>query len=967
MNVPLRALLLTDVVDSTRLSHALGDEAMARLWTEHDRAARDLLRDWHGHEIEKTDGLLALFETVADAVGFAAGYHRALSALGVPLNARVGIHAGAMTLRETSADDAALGAKRVEVDGLVKPITARVMATALGGQTLLTGDARAALGATALRVSSHGHWRLKGVPEPIELFEIGEPGAPFTPPPDAEKSWRVVRQRDLWLPVREVRHSLPAERDSFVGRSEPLQILARKLEEGARLVSVLGMGGTGKTRFVARFAWSWLGEYPGGVWFCDLSQARTVDGIHVAVSQGLDVPLGKTDPVVQLGRAIAGRGRCLVVLDNFEQVARHAEETLGHWLDRAPLAQFIVTTREVLGIVGEETLALVPLPGADAAALFLRRAESARQGYAPGPDDLAAIHQLVKVLDGLPLAIELAAARVRVLSPRALLERMHERFSVLWSRAGRQDRQATLRAAFDWSWELLSDPEKSALAQLAVFQGGFTLESAEAVLDLSAHEHAPDVIDALNWLIDKSFVRPLGDDRFDLLESVREYAMEHLQTAGRFAGSGPDAQRAALQRHGRFFAALGPLRAAQAGGIELDNLVAACRRAVQRGDPGVAAPCLHGAWGPLRMRGPFRLGVTLAATVRTMSGLQGADRAQVDLVEGLALHLCGSAVEAQQRLEIAIDSAQAVGRPDLQARALQALAMLQAGAGQLDDAGGSYRRALEAVRRTGDRSQECAVLNGIASFSESLGDIREAREHYALALRIARETGDRRWEGGSAGNLAGWHATHGDPADALPLYLESIAIARELGDRQWEANAHCNLGLLHYAEGAPGAARGELETALTAAREMGHARLLCIVQCNLALVAESLGEPQQALTYYEEAIDLARDLHDRRSEGQFLGYLGRLHARQRRFDAADICLETGEALLRAVSDRISLGILLCGTAEAESLRGRPERAEQVLAQASRIAGELDDLRDESEFGKALARTRSLLGALADRP
>ncbi|MEP7102455.1 MAG: AAA family ATPase, partial [Burkholderiales bacterium] len=435
------ALLLTDVVDSTKLAESLGDAAMAALWTSHDRVARDLLPTWRGREIDKTDGMLLLFDDVTDAVGYALAYHRALAAQGMPFKARAGIHVGPVTLRPNRDDDIARGAKPVEVDGLALPVAARVMSVALGAQTLLSAEARSALAAMTpragtherpRRIVSHGHWRMHGIADPVELFEVGEVGkaggdvaAPFTTPPDGTKVYRVVRQGELWQPVREVRHSVPAERDGFVGRQEPLLALAKKFDDGARLVSVLGMGGTGKTRLVTRFAWTWLGDYPGGVWFCDLSQARTVDGIHFAVAQGLDVPLGKADPVVQLAHAIAGRGKCLVILDNFEQVARHAEETLGRWLDRAPLAQFIVTTREVLGIVGEETLALAPLPMPDAAALFLRRAESARQGYAPGADDLLAIDQLVKVLDGLPLAIELAAARVRVMPPRTLLARMN--------------------------------------------------------------------------------------------------------------------------------------------------------------------------------------------------------------------------------------------------------------------------------------------------------------------------------------------------------------------------------------------------------------------------------------------------------------------------------------------------------------------------------------------------------------
>ncbi len=961
---PHRALLFTDVVDSTRLSHALGDAEMGRLWAAHDRAARDLLQAWRGREIEKTDGLLALFDTADDAVGFALGYHRALAALHVPLTARAAIHIGAVALRETSEADAGRGAKRVEVDGLVKPVAARVMSVALGGQTLLSVEARAALRAPSQRLLSHGHWHLKGLPEPVELFEIGEAGAPFAPPPDQEKAWRVVRQRELWVPAREVRHSLPAERDSFVGRVADQQLLARKLESGARLVSVLGMGGTGKTRLVTRFAWSQLGAYPGGVWFCDLAQARSVDGIHFAVAQGLDVPLGKGEPVVQLGYAIAGRGRCLVILDNFEQVARHAEASVGHWLERAPEACFLVTTREVLGIVGEETLALAPLPMEDAAALFVRRAESVQQGYRPDPGDGLAIAQLVKSLDGLPLAIELAAARVRLMPPSVLLARMHERFDLLLARAGRRDRQSTLRAAFDWSWELLSDPEREGLAQLSVFRGGFDLAAAEAVIDVAAGPHRPWTVDLLQWLVEKSFVRQLDSGRFDLLESVREYAAEHLRTPGRYPGSGSDARDAAERRHGRFFAALGPRRAIEHACVELDNLVVACRRATQRGDAAMAAEALNGAWSVLRLRGPFRLGIELAEAVRSIDRLDGRARIQTELVSGWASQFCGMAAQARRHLEAALAGARQLGDRELEGRALHPLAALTAQAGQIDAAAAAYREALVAVRDSGDRSLECAVRNGLGSFNEAIGRIDEAKLHYEAALACSREAGDRRWEGGTAGNLAGWYASQGRAPEARALYAESIAIAIELGDRPWEANARCNLGLLHFGEGLFHEAKRELEASLQAARELGHARLLSIVQCNLGLLAEALGDPVAALADHQAALALARELGDRRSEGQFLGYLGVLHARQgRALDASD-SLAAGEALLRAVSDRLSLGILLCGRAEAWHRAGDPGAASAALAEARRIATELDEVPADSEFGRALGAVGELSGASA---
>jgi predicted ATPase len=287
------------------------------------------------------------------------------------------------------------------------------------------------------------------------------------------------------------RHLLPAERDAFVGREAELAELSRLLDEGHGLVSVLGIGGSGKTRLVLRHARRELTTHPGGAWFCDLSEARGVEGIAKAVATALDVSLGKDDPVVQLGHAIAARGKCLVILDNFEQVARHAGATLGRWLDRAPQATFVVTTREVLGLPGEQSLALAPLTAADASALFVARARQARSGYEPDAPERVVIAQLVALLDHLPLAIELAAARVRMMPVAGVLARMGERFKLLSSSGARQTRQATLKTTLDWSWELLSEWEKAALAQVSVFEGGFTVEAAEAVLDLSSWAEAP--------------------------------------------------------------------------------------------------------------------------------------------------------------------------------------------------------------------------------------------------------------------------------------------------------------------------------------------------------------------------------------------------------------------------------------------------------------------------------------------
>jgi predicted ATPase/class 3 adenylate cyclase len=956
------ALLLTDLVDSAALAQQLGDTAMGAVWAAHDRSARDLLRQWRGREIDKTDGFLLLFDSAVDGLGYALAYHRTLADLetglrgshpGLRLRARAGLHVGQVTLRETPAADVARGAKPLEVDGLSKPVAARVMATALGRQTLLTQQALQAIGSIPQRVLSHGHWRVKGLPEPLELFEVGEPDAPFLPPPDGDKAYRVVQRGDLWLPVREMRHSLPGERDDFVGRGAMLRELSQRFDQGARLVSLLGIGGCGKTRLAVRFGWVVMGDFPGGVWFCDLAPARSLDGLVSAVAQGLDVPLGKDDPVVQLGQAIAGRGDCLVILDNFEHLSRHAGDTLGPWLARAPQASFLVTTREVLGMSGEATIALQPLRPADAERLFLRRAAAAKSDFAPDADELAAVAKLVMLLDGLPLAIELAASRVRTLSPHALLSRMSERFKLLTSSGGRMDRQSTLRAAFDWSWDLMSMAEKTALAQLSVFEGSFTLEAAEAVLDLQHLASAPGPMDAVISLVDKSFVRTLAGDRFDLLVSVQAYAAEHLHTEGRYTGSGQKARQAALMRHARWYAALGPERAVQDDCADLDNLAAACRRAVQEGRGQLAADALRGAWGALSRRGPFHAGIELATAVCALPGLTPQTAAHATAVLGHALECCGHRAQAQTHFVTALDRARQAGDKVAQAEVLVRLGGLRGQAGKAD-----LDTALALARESKDAVVETSALNALGTLDFQQGQIAQAQLHYDAALALARRTGHRRWEGSLLGNLGNLHASRGAMDLARAQMQGALQIARELNDLQRLGNGLNSLGKLAFLQGKLEDAATLTEQAHGVACDLGHTALLGAVLCNLGLIYGSAGRHAEALSRLKAALQLTRDMGQGRATGQVLGHLGLAQARLGESDAAAASFAEGDALLRQCDDQISLGLLLCGQAEAARLANDMPAAVAAWQQAQALAVNTSS-GPESELGLALSRLDAL--------
>jgi predicted ATPase/class 3 adenylate cyclase/Tfp pilus assembly protein PilF len=942
--------LFTDIEGSTTLWEQHPDAMQAAL-ALHDRLLRHAIESSDGRIVKSTgDGVYAVFAVATDALAACLVAQRGLqeqdaspskpapmvteARMPISLRVRMGLHTGAAEFRDGDYFGASLNR------------ASRIMSVAHGGQVLLSA-------ATAKLVSGHlpegvslremGEHRLKGLLDPERLLQVVAPDLRADFPPLTSQTG----------------HSLPAERDAFVGRREPLADLARRLDAGARLISVLGLGGTGKTRLVTRFGWDSLGGFPGGVWFCDLSEARSLDGIVHSVAHGLDVPLGKDDPVIQLGRAIAGHGKCLVILDNFEQVARHAEETLGRWLNRAIAARFLVTTREVLGLPGEEIIALAPLSPPDAASLFLRRAEAAKPGFKPTPEDQSAIDPLVKLLEGLPLAIELAAARVRVMPPRMLLLRMSERFKLLSSAGGRLDRQATLRAVFNWSWDLLSVPEKAALAQLSVFEGGFTLESVEAILDLSAYENAPWPMDALQSLVHKSLVRQVTDSRFDLLVSVQEYAAEHLRTEGRYTGSGPGALLAAEARHGAYFASLDEKAAIADACAELDNFVVACRRAAARDDTEMAANALEGAWAGLSLRGPFSVGIELASVVQTTRGLGAAAAAKVHWVAGRALAASGKDAEARARFEASLARAREAEDRRGERRALIGLAARDSHAGRMGAARAAFEAALVIARETRDRTSQSDAHNGLGTMEVFLGRTGEARAHFEKGLALAREAGDREREGRILANLGILYINAGSMDEARSHDEAALGVAQEIGNRQLESNIRCNLGQLHQVRGNSAEALEQLQAALAVARDLGDARVEGIALCNLGMVYDGLARFEEARDHFEAALVIARESGDRHREGQFLSYLGLLHARQANFVDARHCLDSGEALLRAVSDRMSLGILLCSRAETEHLAGVPNDAMAALAEANVIAAEVGAGAD-SELGLALARVRNLL-------
>ena len=865
-----RALLLTDVVDSTKMSEALGDEAMAAVWAAHDRVARDLLPPWRGREIDKTDGMLLLFEAANDAVQYAVAYHRALAALPVPLKARAGLHVGPVILRENSADDVARGAKPLEVDGLAKPTAARVMSLARGGQTLLTPEARQALGETQLALQSHGHWVLKGVSEPVELFEVGADPAAFAPPPDGEKVYRVVRVGERWLPAREIPNNLPQQATSFIGRERELDELKAALGR-ARLVTLLGMGGLGKTRLSLQVAAEMMAEFPDGAWFLDLSPIRDPALVISEAAQVLAVREEPGHPLLQTVCTYLSTRRVLLVIDNCEHLIKPAAELAHALLRAAPGVRLMASSREALHVPGEQAVPILPLPvpargdslealrRSTAVRLFVERAQMHKPAFELNEREAPAVAELVARLEGIPLALELAAARVRALSVADINKRLADRYKLLTGGSRvLQERQQTLRALVDWSYEMLRPEEQATFQRLAVFAGGFDLAAAEAVCGAEPLDPL-DVMDLLASLVEKSLVLMEERDdgtRYRMLETLRDYAHEKLVDGG-------DASATAGRHCSHFFGIAKQVRDGLHGGeqalwveraeTELDNLRAAMAAArAGDGDVAIAAKlpmALQNFW---LLRGYATEGRAAVRAALALPGIQASDRFHAWALYIGAVLASGQNdhAEARQMLETNLTLVRRLGNPVEIAATLSTLAMARLQGGDAQAAMDSELEALQTFREIGHRDGELVGHLHLGQCAAYLADDAQARDSLERGLALAREMGQQEIEAECGFELGALALEAGEAAAARRWLIESLRVSHISGNKRGEACALWGLGRVDLLAGDTAAARPRLSAALQAFRdfEMREQMLGCLESLvHMSLLEQAAGDADAGL------------------------------------------------------------------------------------------------------------------------
>jgi predicted ATPase/class 3 adenylate cyclase len=503
--------LFTDVEQSTRLLAELGADAYGRTLEEHRDRLREAFRA--GHEVDvQGDSLFYAFDRADDAVRAAAAGQRALG--GLPVRVRMGVHTG---------QPAIVGNGYV---GLDVHRAARICAAAHGAQVVLSQTTRDLVDVETRDLGEH---RLKDLTQPQRLHQLLGPGleTQFAP-------LRTLESRPT---------NLPAQTTPLVGRTVELEALQALLaDDGIRLVTLTGPGGSGKTRLALHAAAEASELFPNGVWLVSLETVHEAALLLPTIAQTLGLYESGDRPLeASLHAHLAGQ-RVLLVLDNFEQLL-DAAPTVGDLLERSPGVQVVATSRARLRIAGEHAFPVPPLavpdprfvPARDAVlryeavTLFLERARAVAPGFAVTDENAPAIAELCVRLDGLPLAIELAAARVKLLPPQALLARLGRRPDLLRSGArDRPARQQTLRAALDWSFDLLDATEQRLFARVSVFAGGFRLEAAEDVCDAD--------LDAVEVLLENSLLRseerPDGEPRFSMLETIRDYGRERLEQDG---------------------------------------------------------------------------------------------------------------------------------------------------------------------------------------------------------------------------------------------------------------------------------------------------------------------------------------------------------------------------------------------------------------------------------------------------
>jgi predicted ATPase len=703
----------------------------------------------------------------------------------------------------------------------------------------------------------------------IERCLTKEPDKRYVSTRDLARDLSAIRDRFSEGPVKQVETrptNLPLQRTGFVGREK--EVAAAKellLRQDVRLVTVTGPGGIGKTRLATQVASGLVEHFPGGTHFVPLSALSDPDLVASVIVQALGIrEAGGQSPLEILNRNLQDslRAPMLLLLDNFEHLVQ-AVPTVAEILAAGSNLKILVTSRAALHLYGEHEFPLPPLTLPDsrslpsvevlsqcpAVALFVQRATAARPDFELNRENASAVAEICARLDGLPLAIELAAARVKVLSPSSMLTRLASRLQLLTG--GSRDlpqRQQTLRAAIDWGYDLLSAAEQKLFRRLSVFVGGCNLESVEAVCDTKGDLDL-DLLDGMASMVDKSLVQQVeqgkGESRFVMLETLREYALEKLEISG----------EAALTKraHAAYYLVLAEENATESSeaegagwlerlGLEHDNFRAGLEWLIETG---------NAEWG-------LRLGTALFRFWEVREYL----------------------AEGRDRLDRLLKLTEAGATTKLRMRALFAAGVLAGEQGDYASAAALINESQDIAQALGDKTGVAVSLNALAVFARDRGDVEVAHILFEASLGLWRELGDQKAVARALSNLANVVKLQGEYGRARALYVECLSIFRGLGDRTGVAWSLNYQGDVAHDQGDSAAARTLYEQGLTIFREVDDRWGIAGTLADLGSLAREKGDYSTARSMYRESISFFQELNHRRGIARLLEYFACLAAAQ---------------------------------------------------------------------------------------
>jgi predicted ATPase/class 3 adenylate cyclase len=800
--------LFTDIEGSTQLLHQLGARAYANALLEHRRVVREAVARHGGVEVgTEGDSFFVVFPAASDAVEAAAEAQEALAQ--GPISVRMGVHTGTANLVEDDyvGEDVHRGA--------------RIAAAGHGGQVLVSKATRQLVQADLTELGEH---RLKDFDQPVALFQLGSKKFP---------------------PLKTISNTnLPRPASSFVGREREVAEIVSLLSDGARLLTLTGPGGSGKTRLAIEAAAELVPEFRAGVFWIGLATLRDATLVTDIVAQTLGAKDGLIDHM--------GERELLLVLDNLEQVIEAASE-LSKLVEACPNLKLLITSRELLRVRGEVEYPVFPLAEPEAVELFTTRA---------GVEPDETVHRLCRELDNLPLALELAAARASVLSPKQILERLAMRLDLLKGGRDSDPRQQTLRATIEWSYDLLSMEEKALFARLAVFRGGCTLEASEEVAEAG--------LDTLQSLVDKSLLRHTFE-RFWMLETIREYAVERLEDSG----DGDELRR----RHAEHFLALAEEAEPNLRGNpkewldplerEHDNLRAALDSLAASSENQFALRLAGALWKFWSMRGHLAEGRRrLEEALRTDDAPTAARAKALNGASAMALE-GGDTAMARLRVEEALALHRILGDASGTANSLLILGNVHAEERDFATAKRLFEASVRAFRQLGDEHYTLLATRLLAWMFYDLGDHEQARALHEDVVRQARATGNERMQATSLGALAEYALYEGRVQDALPMLKESTRIYRDNSELPEIAVNLFRFARAAAVEGRAGAAAQLFSSAEGLGQEIGVSWSYWVVEMNegtLATIRTLLDEAAYAVECErgrnltaDEAVALALD------------------------------------------------------------------------------------------------------------